>query len=327
MSKICIIVPVYNREATIRRCVKSIINQTFSDWTLLLVDDGSRDSSVKICDDFAAADERIRVIHKENGGVSSARNAGLDWAFENDSSPWLAFIDSDDWISPAYFQRLLEAAEEHGTDISCCNYVELTEETTLPAEPKNTEILTTEAYWKNYASPSVVPWGKIYQKTLFANVRYPLGKICDDTFTTHKILFQRDMVAWTPEQLYCYYISSDGISRERNAKLWSHWSEAYEEQSAFFHEKNLTKIRDIALRRMLHCKASAVACAKNKSDTPMEKELKNDLRRQMAWAQRDLGIRLSGNEYIYETIMPRRAALSRKWRHFRRNMRKLLTGR
>ena len=323
MEKICIIVPVYNREATLERCVRSIINQTYTDWVLLLVNDGSTDASARMCDAFAEKDSRIQVLHKENGGVSSARNAGLDWAFAHDQSEWIAFIDSDDWVNPAYFQRLFEAAEMYHTDISACDYVELSEEIPHQPEPVRYESLTTEQYWTRYASPSVVPWGKIYKKSLFVSVRYPLGKICDDTFTTHRVLFQRNVVAWVQEKLYCYFVSSDGISRNRNAKLWLQWCEAYEAQAIFFHEKNLCIIRNTAIRRMLSCKLSAIESAE--LDLSEKKALKRDLNRQLHWARKELGISLYGNEYIYEAAMPRRAALSRAWRHFKRDVRKLLS--
>ena len=324
MSEICIIVPVYNRAGIMERCVKSIISQTFTDWTLLLVDDGSTDISGQICDAFAEKDARIQVLHKENGGVSSARNAGLDWAFAHDSSRWLSFIDSDDWVSPHYFEYLFDAAQKHGVDISCCNYVEASEDADSAAEGAESEVLETKVYWKRFPSPSVVPWGKIYRKSLFEQIRYPLGKVCDDTFTTHKILFQRDSVAWISDRLYFYYVSPDGISRDRNSRLWSHWSEAYEEQAAFFHSKSLIDLRNTALRRMCNCKADAIACARSKDDIQTTKRLKADLTRQLTWAQRDLGIRLYGNEYIYESVMPYRAAISRTWRHFKMRLRKLI---
>ena len=107
MPKISVIVPVYNVEKYLHQCVKSILAQTFSDFELILVDDGSPDSSGAICDEYASKDARVRVIHKENGGVSSARNAGLDWVYENSNSEYIAFIDSDDWIEKDYLQQLM----------------------------------------------------------------------------------------------------------------------------------------------------------------------------------------------------------------------------
>lgn len=111
MSELSIVVPVYNVEKYISQCVDSIIAQTFTDWELILVDDGSRDSSSMICDGYSSQDERIRVIHTENGGVSSARNKGIDAA----KGRWITFIDSDDFISPSFLEGLLKPALEHGS--------------------------------------------------------------------------------------------------------------------------------------------------------------------------------------------------------------------
>ena len=121
---ISIIVPVYKVEKYIHRCVDSILAQTFTDFELILVDDGSPDNCGIICDEYALKDNRIHVIHKENGGLSDARNAGIDWAFENSNSEWITFIDSDDWVHPKCLEALVRAAQIYGTEIAICNYIE-----------------------------------------------------------------------------------------------------------------------------------------------------------------------------------------------------------
>ena len=121
---ISVIVPVYKVEKYIHRCVDSILTQTFTDFELILVDDGSPDNCGIICDEYALKDNRIHVIHKENGGLSDARNAGIDWAFENSNSEWLTFIDSDDWVHPKYFEAMVRAAQIYRTEIAICNYLE-----------------------------------------------------------------------------------------------------------------------------------------------------------------------------------------------------------
>ena len=115
MPAISVIVPVYKVEKYIHRCVRSILGQTYADFELILVDDGSPDNCGVICDEYAAKDSRVVVIHQENGGLSAARNAGIDWVFANSDSQWLSFIDSDDWVHPEYLQRLLDAATYAGT--------------------------------------------------------------------------------------------------------------------------------------------------------------------------------------------------------------------
>ena len=109
MPKISVIVPIYNVEKYLRRCVDSILNQTFSDFELILVDDGSPDNCGKICDEYAVKDRRIVVIHQKNGGLSTARNAGIDWAFVNSNSQYLSFIDRDDWVHPDFLEFLYRA--------------------------------------------------------------------------------------------------------------------------------------------------------------------------------------------------------------------------
>ena len=107
MPSVSVIVPVYDVEKTIRRCVDSILAQTYTDYELILVDDGSPDACGAICDEYAVKDSRVHVIHQENGGLSAARNAGIDWAFANTESQYLTFIDSDDWVHPLYLLQLM----------------------------------------------------------------------------------------------------------------------------------------------------------------------------------------------------------------------------
>ena len=120
---ISIIVPVYNTEKYLNRCVDSILNQTFTDFELILVDDGSPDNCGKICDEYKEKDRRVRVIHKPNGGLSDARNAGIEWALNNSDSEWISFIDSDDWVHPNYLDFLLRAAEQNNTSVSICGFL------------------------------------------------------------------------------------------------------------------------------------------------------------------------------------------------------------
>ena len=117
MAKISIIVPVYHTAKYLHRCIESVLAQTFTDWEMLLIDDGSTDDSAIICDEYAAKDERIRVFHKENGGVSSARNLGLDHA----QGEWITFIDADDWVEPEMLAKMLAKAEESDADVVICD--------------------------------------------------------------------------------------------------------------------------------------------------------------------------------------------------------------
>ena len=124
MPEISVIVPVYKVEQFIHRCVDSILLQSFYDFELILVDDGSPDQCGAICDAYAAADNRIHVIHQKNGGLSAARNTGIDYVMANSKSHWLTFVDSDDWLHPQTLEVLLKAAEENNSRVSVCGYRE-----------------------------------------------------------------------------------------------------------------------------------------------------------------------------------------------------------
>ena len=119
MPQISVIIPVYKVEQFLGDCIKSILSQTFSNYEIILVDDGSPDNSGKLCDEFAAGDSRIKVVHKENGGVSSARNKGIEIA----EGEWICFVDSDDWVEPDYLEVMFKTAIENNADVSVCGFV------------------------------------------------------------------------------------------------------------------------------------------------------------------------------------------------------------
>ena len=125
MAKISVIVPVYKVEQYLRRCVDSILSQTFSDFELILIDDGSPDRCGEICDEYKQRDGRVVVIHQSNGGLSAARNTGIIWSLENSDSDWLTFVDSDDWVHSEYLERLFRAVNKYGTKISVSSRCEI----------------------------------------------------------------------------------------------------------------------------------------------------------------------------------------------------------
>lgn len=188
MPQISVIVPVYKVEPYLHRCVDSILAQTFTDFELILVDDGSPDNCGAICDEYAAKDERVRVIHQKNGGLSAARNAGIDWAFANSDSAWLAFVDSDDWVHPQYLEKLYRAAAESGVKLAVCAYIETeTEVRHAPAENN-----WREYDWKDFfvqeSINSIISVNKLYAKALFSGLRYPAGRLHEDEFLSPRLL-------------------------------------------------------------------------------------------------------------------------------------------
>lgn len=216
MSVISIITPVYNVEKHLANCIKSILEQTYTDFELILVDDGSPDNSGNICDEYAKKDNRITVIHKENGGVSSARNIGLNWVLENSESKWINFIDSDDWVQPCYLQSLLNAVTNSDSSISACAFVECNEYSNdhehLCFDYK---CITGERFCVDQWVYSNAPWAKLFPKRLFENQRFPEGKIHEDAFVIYKILLPCERLAFIDAPLYCYNIgNNDSILRK-----------------------------------------------------------------------------------------------------------------
>lgn len=213
MVKISIIVPVYNVEKYLENCIESILNQTFKDFELIFVDDGSTDNSGKICDIYEKKDSRIKVIHKNNEGLSSARNTGLDIA----CGKYVGFVDSDDSIHPKMYEVLYNLIEKYKSDISCCNYKYTYDISNQNHEELNLneviEMSNIEAieklYDKDLGVRLVVAWNKLYNKRLFDNIRYKVGRLHEDEFMAHRILYNSKKITYVDNELY-YYLQRDG---------------------------------------------------------------------------------------------------------------------
>lgn len=171
MPLISIIIPVYNSEKTLNRCVNSILNQTFMDWELLLVDDGSTDKSGKICDQYALKDFRIRVFHKKNGGVSSARNTGLDYAIGS----WITFVDSDDFIDATFLDTLIRL---QSSDL-CISGIQFINNETILLPPEEYIKIENVAELDNLLNKLyfTAPWGKVYKNEIIQknNIRFNIN--------------------------------------------------------------------------------------------------------------------------------------------------------
>lgn len=235
MAMIGVIVPVYNVEPYIRRCVDSILAQTYEGFDLVLVDDGSPDHSGAICDEYARQDARIHVIHQENAGLSAARNAAIDWLLSNSECQWLTFIDSDDWVHPEFLQRLLSAAEENDVLVSVCGYAETGGEApVIVPEMLEPVVMAPDVFYRDRVANATIACAKLYHKRCFEQIRYPVGKIHEDEFVTYRLLFMAPAIVYIPAPLYGYYINPAGITKKgwspRRLDAW----EAFEQQLAFF---------------------------------------------------------------------------------------------
>lgn len=231
MPEISIIVPVYKVESYLRRCLDSILIQTFKCFELILIDDGSLDNSGAICDEYAKKDERIIVIHQNNQGQAKARNVALDWVFANSDSKYITFIDSDDWVHPSYLELLYKTSQRYKTNISQCLHIVTDGTIELPQIEEKISVISIEKQYTDWYSAFV--WGKLYFKSVWKDVRFPEGQIYEDVAIWYKILFNQDNIGLVEEVLYYYFINVDGTVRSdwTSAKLKQ--VDAWDEQIEF----------------------------------------------------------------------------------------------
>lgn len=218
---ISVIVPVYNMERYLRRCVDSILHQTYRNLEVLLVDDGSTDASGAICDEYAAQEERVTAVHQKNGGLSAARNAGLERA----QGTYLCFVDSDDFLDSRMLETLCRDLQEQDADVAVVGFRMFEREEELaPAElAVPVQCMTgREAIRSTLVSDELgdFAWNKLYKWELFRDIRYPLGRMMEDQGTTYRIFQQCSKVAYRPVPLYYYYQRPDSILHRRNMKFY-----------------------------------------------------------------------------------------------------------
>lgn len=201
-----VIVPVYNVEQYLPKCLDSILGQEYAPMEVLLVDDGSKDSSGRICDQYAQRDDRIRVIHKENGGLSSARNAGLDQA----RGEYLSFVDSDDFLEPDAYRTMIDLMERSEADLVCGGRYDVdvqTGEKRVGLCPEKQESIPGWEFagrifqWEGCDSAA---WDKLYRRKLFNSLRYPVGKISEDMPVTYRAALASEKVAMLNKPIYNY---------------------------------------------------------------------------------------------------------------------------
>ena len=213
---ISVIVPVYKVEEYLTACVESVLAQTYQNFELVLVDDGSPDHCPRMCDEFASRDSRIRVIHKENGGLSSARNAGIDVA----KGEYLAFLDSDDLWTPMFLERLYATLTESNADFAVCLFRRFQGEPPkeLPSVVEAEVLTQREAFECLFSLRNenmVVAPNKLYKRGIFDSIRYPLGQIHEDEAVIHEVIGCAQRVAWVEEEHYLYRQAPDSIMTAR----------------------------------------------------------------------------------------------------------------
>jgi len=277
MPEISVIVPVYKVEQFLHRCVESILRQSFYDFELILVDDGSPDNCGALCDAYASQDNRIHVIHQNNGGLSAARHTGIDYVIKHSSSHWLAFVDSDDWVHPDFLKVLYNVARQTGCKISACGFFRTEGEPFPGVQDYSIQCLSADDYYcgQIHGGVTAVAWNKLYHRSLFKKLRYPIGKLHEDEFTTYLAVYQTGKVGVTPAQLYAYYQNPEGIMRSQWNPRRMHVLEAFEQQIAFAREQG----NDRLLRKIAEQYVYSVYEHLQKAQVVYRKELRRKLRK------------------------------------------------
>lgn len=254
---ISVIVPIYKVEKYLDQCIRSILAQTYKELQIILVDDGSPDRCGEICEDFAGKDNRIIVIHKENGGLSDARNAGMEKAL----GEWFVFVDSDDYIVPDMIEKLYGLTVMHQAKMAWCAIKEIAEDTEYNEKnfheskfhehnfqngSTREEIIiyspadAEKQFYTMKKQQCLVTWNKIYHKSLFHNVRFPKGKLYEDGYTTYRTIYAADKIVTTSEPLYCYRQREGSIMEKNSGRIFVPSLEAGKERMDFYlaHNEN-----------------------------------------------------------------------------------------
>lgn len=292
-DKIFVIVPVYKVELYLERCIDSILNQTYKNFELILIDDGSPDNCPAICDRYATKHKNIRVIHQENGGVSAARNAGIEYAMQHGipNKDWVSFIDSDDFVHPYYLEYLYRAAIESKTEISSCSNIRSSLSTLNISDNVAylVDIISPENYWCKKFTDATVAWGKLYRLMLYKNIRYPVGRLFEDNFITYKLLFTQEKISviWTP--LYYWFINVKSITNSEWNPSKIAVMDALEEQLLFFQNNMYDRARKQSLTNLFWHSTKQLIYAKHLS--PIYNQYIPDLKK-----RRNRAFRLYSNE-------------------------------
>ncbi len=246
--KVSVIVPIYNVEKYLKRCVDSIINQTYKNLEIILVNDGSPDNCPQMCDEFAKQDSRIKVVHKPNGGISSARNAGLKMV----TGEYFCFVDSDDWLHKQNVEALMFAVNKHKSDLTVADFlIAYDDETYEEQEITSFECECNENKFKYYAKYLTSPWNKLYKTATFKDLHYPDGRVYEDAHVAPWLFETAEKISLVKNKLYYYFQRRNSIMGSLKQKFFeSYIYEMYENQ---IKTNQFIDIKKHALMCMLTC--------------------------------------------------------------------------
>lgn len=246
-DKVSVIVPVYRVEPYLDKCVSSIVNQTYKNLEIILVDDGSPDNCPAMCDAWAEKDSRIRVIHQNNQGGGAARNAGLDIASGN----LIAFVDSDDYIAPDMYAHLYELMEQ-GADIAECGYVEVVGDNAVFACGYETCSYTVQEAMAEHIQDRVfrqLIWNKLYRRQVVDGIRFPPDKKIDDEFFTYQTLGNADTLIHSTKVCYAYRQQPESVMHSIPINMWIQAVEAKAERCTYI-QKRFPALYALALKNL-----------------------------------------------------------------------------
>lgn len=237
-SLISVIVPIFKVESFLQRCVESIRNQTYRNIEIILVDDGSPDGCPELCDEYAEKDTRIQVIHKKNGGLSDARNAGINAA----KGEYICFVDSDDYIQPTMLECLTSAVEDTGAKLAIVNMRVIDEDGcqifSLEQSPIQDGFFSAQKLlpkiYQGLGWYYVVAWNKLYHRSLFAQIRFPVGRIHEDEYIIAQIMWKAQNIVCIDSEEYVYIYQRKGsIMNSRQVQSHCDWLEALYQRFVF----------------------------------------------------------------------------------------------
>ena len=259
---ISIIVPVYKVEEFLEECLDSILAQTYTNLEIILVDDGSPDNCGKICDEYVSKDSRIKVIHQDNGGLSSARNAGLDIAI----GEYIGFVDSDDYIESNFFEELYKSITENDSDLAICGVKKIGMENR--SDFYGNKCLKQTEYLKELLAENIksYTWNKLYKAFLFKNIRFPVGELFEDIKIMHLIGEKTSSVSLTDNTFYNYRIRQNSITFDNKGLKAKDYQSATHERSERYKDTDFYNYAITGEFRCLRVIVSDISLKNSKSD-------------------------------------------------------------
>lgn len=314
MSKISVVIPVYRAELYIHRCLESILNQTFWDFDVILIDDGSPDMCPNICDEYSKIDKRVFVIHQKNSGPSNARNNGIEWAIKHSDSKYLTFVDCDDVLHPQFMEYMYHTIENLKADVAMCRHEYIrnafTEREIVQYKENISTLITAEELMIQESSSFNYIWGKLYNKECFQELRFPNEvSFGEDNLIIFRVLFKSTRLCFIKNSLY-YYIYTptsitkspwspnslkvfDGIKMQLDYYRRSGFEKAYKKEMELYIQQYAYQIHRIRENRKDFSKNKKYLIA-------LKKEMKILFNSQSYYKIKD-------NFYWYEAMYPHRA--------------------